>query len=225
MGYVGGYGGGRGWFKYRFVVMPDELQAILTEHPLCLFEDTYSIPATSDFQCLPVEAYVQQYEQFFRSLLGEGEPLGTWVYESVDMNLTSSISLLHFAPSVLDPKWKDAIPIEPLISIRPFAVIYETDGRILLNLGGMECYSFGIEMNFPKVVSYGDEGHEFLHETGHCQNYTLFNALKTTIKSKTTGVKIKTPASERRIDVHISPAAREIINRHPGLKAQGLKVL
>ncbi|MHB0937183.1 MAG: hypothetical protein ACYC6A_12410 [Armatimonadota bacterium] len=225
MGYVGGYGGGRGWHKYRFLLLPEELQAILSEHHPCLFKDTYNIPATSDFQCLPVENYVLQYEKYFRSLLGEGEPLGMWVYESVDMHLTSSVSLLRFAPSVLDPKWKEVIPIEPLINLSPSSIFYETHGRIVLGLGGMEHYSFGIEMSFPKVVSYGDEGHEFLHETGHCQNYALFNDLKASIKSKTTGVKIKSLMNEHRIDVHISPAVREIINRHPGLKAQGLIVL
>ena len=221
MGYVGGYGAGRGWHKLFLLVTPDELSTILNSSDGILIANG-RVPTS--YRLTSSDEYIQAYKRYYHAMLG-GEDLTDWrITQPLSSGMTRSMSIVMFEPIAHAPEYKCVKLSEPIVGLRPYPLVY-LDGKISLAYGGYNEFSFGLELIFPKVVSFSREGHEWLYETSQFENYSLFIALRESVLQSTERCKINTPSGLRRPDVRISAAVKIEINRHPGLRQQGLQVV
>jgi hypothetical protein len=117
------------------------------------------------------------------------------------------------------------IPSEPVINLSPFPLVYNDHQQISLICGGMDGWSFGVDMSYPKVVSYSSEKHQFLYDTTGYVNYNLYIALRKSISDITVGLKIQSPSKLHRVGVHISKSAKSLIDNNRALIEQHLQIV
>lgn len=223
MGYFGGYGAGRGWHKFYFFLLPEELRDVLAETAASLIISNRRVPI--DYYQTPLENYISGYTSYFNALLGRNGAPDWQTTGEAEMGITNKLDIVVFEQIEQYPEFKRVNFSEPVVSFSPYPLLY-LDGKISL-IHGITRYEccFGIEMDFPKVVSYSAEGHEYLYETSDMTNFELFNTLKALIKQRTRSIKVQSPTNIHRVPVQMSHGVREIINDHPGLLNQGLRVI
>lgn len=221
MGYFGGFGAGKGWQSYYFLITPDELHAQLAALELSLVITNCRVPVT--YFSTPIEEYREQYAAYFRAVSGEGDGVDWHVTSPMYISLTRPSVHIGFEVITRHPEYKLVEPSEPLINLSPFPLYYDNERQqISLVHGGMESWSFGLRMDYPKVVSYSSEHHECLHNTSSYMNAELFAQLKGGIDCITTNATILSPAKRHRTKVRISEAVLSQVYRSRPLVEQRL---
>jgi hypothetical protein len=220
MGYFGGYGGGRGWHKFRFLITPDEWRQILIASGVHVVS---SGRVSRDYIETGIEPYLEHYARYYAAMFGEGD-LGMVARKFHGENLTATLEILELKLSAKYPEYAAVDFREPVISVSAFPLFFLGES-ISLSWGGHEDLSFGLELVYPKAVSFDHERYAYEYPADQFVNWPLYQSLTTAIKAITTGCKVQSPAKVHRVDVRISPAVRAVINQHPGLQKQGLVVL
>jgi hypothetical protein len=211
-------GAGRGWTKLKFLITPEELASLLTGRDLILAVTDSRVPA--DYESTPAAEYVAAYASYVEAVFADAtvpHHLAMGLY----MSVASSLDVLT-AETCPDARYKLLHPHEPLINLSPLELYY-VEGKLSTSMSGN--VHFGLEMAFPKVISLAQERHEVLHGTGGYPSAALFADLRAQLGAVTSPCRIESPVKVHRTDVRISSSMRERARLHPGLAAQGLRVV
>ncbi|MEM6817049.1 MAG: hypothetical protein AAF600_22095 [Bacteroidota bacterium] len=228
MGYFGGLGAGKGWYKFKFVLEPETLKNI--------FEDlTYWFAITNggvpiDYEISKKTTFFEDYENLFGKITSEEE----WNREK-DWQLKSKVMV-----SIIDNKeivefkqiknkrgetseeYKSVEPKEPVINLGPFS-LYLKDSKLSIETMN-DKGTVGLQLSYPKVVSFGYENHEYLYETNQFSNFELFNEITARIKKVSHKAKLSGNEKVYRPNFWVDNSISEEINNNFYLKENNLKL-
>jgi hypothetical protein len=219
MGIFGGLGAGKGWHKLQFLITPDELEHLLVARSLHMMITNRRVPLS--YRESEIEEYCSAYRVYVEAMRG-ARPLNYEVTGPMYVSLAHSLDIIN--ERVIDGEYKSMEPEEPTVYLSPFEVHFYR-GTVSTSIGGSDQFSFGLEMTYPKVVSFDREGYEYLHDTSTYPAFALFADLKAAIQTLTSPCRIQSPEKVHRTRIRISPSMREAMASHPGLAAQGLRVV
>ncbi len=168
-----------------------------------------------------VEEYCSAYRVYVEAMQG-ARPL-TWSVTS-PMYVSLAHSLEIVGEGWREGEYKQMDPQEPVVHLVPFEVHFYR-GTVSTSFGGSPEFSFGLGMQYPKVVSFGPEGHEYLYDAAAYRGFALFADLRAAIRARTSPCRIQSSEKIHRTRIRISPSMREAMASHPGLAVQGLRVL
>jgi hypothetical protein len=217
MSYSGGLGAGKGWYKFQFAVTPNEMSSALRSQNLFVVKTTARVPI--DYSYTPLDEYLDSYRQFVDAMVNTVEV--PWqLCSSISESLVTSLSI--FEPKVChDPAYKLMNPVEPVINLGPVPISYSNKK---LSTAVESKISFGIEMTFPKVVSFDRDGHEALHATDCFETYKLFTELCSLITKITKPCAFRSELQQHRTKIRISHEMAIYVKKHAGLLSRGLFV-
>lgn len=111
----------------------------------------------------------------------------------------------------------------PAISVRTEELHYNTGRKQLMtNVSSSGELLFGLQLNFPKTITYDFES---ILETADTPNGELFALLRKTIMARTKPCKFRSPSGIHRTSIRISDGIHERLKSHPMLAAHQLEVL
>ncbi|WP_222984049.1 hypothetical protein [Flagellimonas meishanensis] len=197
MSYYGGLSAGRGWHKFKFVLKPESLSQVF-QNMTYWFVITNSRVAI-DYEMSKETSLFDDYRAFFTRIVSgkDWNRKEDWTYESaIRISVINDLETIIFEDiknrkGEISLEYKSIQPIEPVINIRPF-YLYLKNGKFSIETSNDEGI-LGLELSYPKVVSFGSEGHEYLYETDQYSGYELFMELTNRIKklshkAKLTGI-------------------------------------
>jgi hypothetical protein len=219
-GYFGGLGAGRGWHKFLFFIDGDELKTLFENH-------TFSIIANGrqsrDYRDTPKQEYLSLYETYMRYFKNSKSLENR--YDLIIM-LTNKKEIIQYLPiSVSDGEFNRIEFLEPIVSISPLTILYEEKKKLWIDIMGSNDFHFGLELQFPKLVSYGDEGYKLIHPTEGYSNFKLFNDLVKEIKSITKPCRIKDSNIVRTTRIRISETCKQMANNNDYFVKNNLTIL
>ena len=218
MGYFGGLGAGKGWHKFQFLVCPQILRQVLTHHELWLVINNRRV--TTDYQFTSIDDYVDAYTGYLEASMAAHTNVRQ-AASNIYIGMVTSLDTLteEICP---EPRFKLLTLSEPAINLNPVMLHY--DGERLSTHMLSDIY-FGLEMSFPKVVSFADDGHQTLYDTAPGDSFKLFESMKSEFKALTKPCKIRSLSRDHRTAVRIDPAMRNKMANHAGLKSLNLQIL
>jgi len=217
MSYFGGLGAGKGWYKFQFAVTPNEMSNVLRSQNLFVVKTTKRVPI--DYSNTPLDEYLDSYQQYVDAMVNTVEV--PWQFcSSISHSLVTSLTI--FKPKVCpDPAYKLMNPVEPVINLGPVPISYSNRK---LSTAVESKISFGIEMTFPKVVSFDRDGHEALYAADCFEIYKLFTELCSLITKMTKPCVFRSELQQHRTKIRISHEMVIGMKRHAGLISLGLSV-
>jgi len=217
MSYSGGLGAGKGWYKFQFAVTPNEMSNVLRSYNLFVVKTTKRVPI--DYSYTSLDEYLDSYQQYVDAMVNTVEV--PWRFcSSISHSLVTSLTI--FEPKVCpDPAYKLMNPIESVINLGPVPISYSNKK---LSTAVTSNISFGIEMTFPKVVSFDKDGHETLYATDCFETYKLFTELCSLITKITKPCVFRSERQQHRTKIRISHEMAICMKKHSGLISLGLFV-
>jgi hypothetical protein len=219
-GYFGGLGAGRGWHKFLFFIDGDELKSVFDNHNFSILANTRQ---SRDYRETPKQEYLPLYDkyiQYFQDSKSLENPYNLIVW------LTNTKKIVQYVPiSVSDGDFNRIDFSEPSVGVSPLFILYDERKKLLVDIFGSNNCHFGLELQFPKVVSYSDESHKLLHSTEGCSNFKLFGDLVNDIKSITKPCRIKDINMVRTTRIRISDTCKEMANNNDFFVKNNLTVL
>lgn len=231
MSYFAGLGAGKGWHTFKFIITPEEFESIfynLNFH----FVITNSRVEIKYKETSPVYIF-DGYEAFFNKIIIKKNNMSqkkNWTYErKIRISVTDDISKINFIDicdqkGVISPEFKLVRPSEPVINISPFFLTYSKENENLsvsfFNTSG----TIGLELTYPKFVSFENDGFTNLIDAQTYNNYKLFNDLVKRIKALSGKAKLQSNLKLYRPNFCISEKAKKSINENHYLKDNGLTI-
>ncbi|MDA6072328.1 hypothetical protein NJT12_22120 [Flavobacterium sp. AC] len=232
MGYFGGLGSGKGWNKFNFILTPNEFESLFTELQFYFVITNTRVPI--DYKATDKPYVFTGYKDFFNEIIiGEKEydRKEHWFYEDkIRISITDDIDKIDFENiddknEIVSKEFKRVRPTEPVINITPFYLYFIKDKESLsvafMNTEG----TIGLELTYPKFVSFLTDGDNSIIDAHTFNNYNLFNKLVKNIKSISHKAKVQSPAKLYRPNFWISPEAKKVINENRYLKSNELIIL
>lgn len=232
MSYFGGLGAGKGWNKFNFILTPTEFESVLEN--LKFYFVTTNTRVAIDYKKTDTSYIFDGYKDFFNEILIGKKELDRkehWSYESkIRISITDDIDKISFKQiidkkGILSSEFKSVNPTEPVINISPFYLTFSKDKESLsvayMNTEG----TIGLELTYPKFVSFLTDGDNSIIDAHAFNNYNLFNNLVKNIQSISNKAKIQSPAKLYRPNFWISPEAKKVINENRYLKSNSLIIL
>lgn len=221
MSYFGGLGAGKGWHKYHFFIDDTELQQLLSQEQVRLL--TTNGRVERGYQETPASTYLEVYHAYLKHLSVD-RSMDWKVTGPLDTSLTQTASEIVEEPCS-DPRYKLLRPVEPVISLSPLSIVYSEQQKVLwLDCMGKDAGHLGLSMAYPRVVSYGRERHELLHETSDLANARIYQRLTSFLTSMTKPCTFDAPNKTHRTRLRISTSVRAIVESHPMLREHGLRL-
>ena len=217
MSYFGGLGAGKGWHTFLFALTVDELDRVLRSRDLFVVITNARVPA--DYSCTPLDEFLRAYEDYLAAMPTEVE-IPRKLAGEIHTSLAASLAIFNPKPCP-DTAYKIMNPTEPVVNLAPVPVSYHNDK---LSTATMSKVSLGIEMTFPKFVSFERDDFETLHPTEPFDNHRLFTDLRSCITGMTGPCVIRSPARRHRTRIRVTPAMREQLKNQAGLASLGLSV-
>ncbi|WP_061249796.1 hypothetical protein [Leptospira alstonii] len=171
MTYFGGLGTEKGWYKFKFILTPNEFKDLFEGLEYRFVITNTRIPI--DYSINDKDSIFKHY-QFCYAKVTSGDP---WVRKedwkrerNLSISITQDTKMIQFQ-EIRDEEgrllqdFKSVEPQGPVINISPFYLRCVNDKLSIeiLNEEGI----LGLELNFPKVVTFHNEGFEKIHETGY----------------------------------------------------------
>jgi hypothetical protein len=224
-GYFAGLGSGRGWIVFNFILTPEELQKVF-DGLKYLFVNTNS-RVESDYTESSKQNYFQAYKNFFEQILIGQQSLNrqdSWNIERpVHESIIDDISKVFYR-ELDDKAYKMVEPLEPLINITPFYLQYLADKDSLsvayLNEKGI----IGLQLQYPKYVTWYDTENPKIIETNSFESFTLFKTLVERIKKQARKAKVQSPTKLFKPNFWISESAVLLINKNKYLQENGFEI-
>jgi len=221
----------RGWNTYNFLLTPNEVEKILEEYHMVIFNEHVLMDYTES----SLKEYIAAYSSLYDLLLS-GKRIDwdrdyrLFLQRGVISNLSScTYGHIHIYEG---KQYKSADFREPVIGISPVA--------LWINLGEdkkLQCstaYSFslyseyymGIQLQYPKMIQYKvGGGYEALKSTRDLNAYQDFEKLKKSIKEVSHILTIKTAdGTERRTNIKISNEVKSRLSECYPFKQKGITV-
>ena len=231
MGYFGGLGSGRGWNKFDFILTPNEFQKVFDGLRYSFV--TTNSRVESGYKESSKQNYFQAYKHFFeRTLVGE-ELLNEQELWSIEEPILESIIYDIEKISFRDIKdekgnympYKVAEPSEPVINISPFYLYFVKEKEFLsvayCNPKGI----IGLELSYPKYVTWYDRENPQTIETSSFESRTLFDTLVQRIKKCSSKAKVQSQTKLLKPNFWIGHEARSVINNNKYLVKNGLEII
>lgn len=231
MGYFGGLGSGKGWNKFNFILTPKEFESIFTDLQFYFVITNTRVPI--DYKATDTPYVFDGYKDFFNEIIisnKEYDKKEHWLYENkIRVSITGDINKIGFK-EIIDKKgtvsdaFKLVDPTEPVINISPFYLTFSKDKESLsiayMNTEG----TIGLEITYPKFVSFSNDGFNSTVDAGTFNNYNLFSDLIKNIKAISNKAKLQSAAKLYRPNFWISPEAKKVINENRYLKSNSLLI-
>ncbi|KAF2333628.1 hypothetical protein [Flavobacterium ginsenosidimutans] len=232
MSYFGGLGAGKGWNTFKFIITPQEFES--------LFQDlNYYFVITGsrveiNYKNTDEQYIFDSYKSYYNEVLtGENkfDKKEQWSFErDIRISITDDLCKINFQ-DIIDKKgivsndFKLVRPTEPVINISPFYLTYSKTFESLsisyMNNEG----SIGLELTYPKIVSFESDNFKSLVDTHSFTTNTLFNNLIENIKAISNKAKLQSTAKLFRPNFWISPDAKKVINQNHYLKSNDLNII
>lgn len=232
MSYFGGLGAGKGWNKFNFILTPQEFESIFDK--LKFYFVITNSRVSIDYTQTDQKFIFDSYKDFFNEVIIGKKELDRkeqWFYESkIRISITDDINKISFKEiidkkDVLSNEFKLVHPTEPVINISPFYLTFSKDKESLsvayMNTEG----TIGLELTFPKVVSFSDDKFSSVVDTQQFNNYLLFNDLVKNIKALSNKAKLQSSTKLYRPNFWISAEAKTVINENRYLKSNSLIII
>jgi hypothetical protein len=217
MPYFGGLGAGKGWYKFQFAVTPNEMSDVLrSQNPFVVNTNT-RVPI--DYSYTPLDEYLNSYQQYVDAMVNTVEV--PWQFcSSISRGLATSLTVFE-SKACPDPAYKLMNPVEPVINLGPVPISY-FNKKLSSKVVSEIC--FGIEMTFPRVVSFDKDGYEALYPTDSFETYKLFTELCSLITKMTKRCVFRSRLQQHRTKIRISHEMAVYMKKHAGLISLGLFV-
>ena len=228
MGYFGGVGAGRGWHRFKFILTPQEFQDLFMDMT-CFFVTTNSRVAIN-YTFTEQEYVFEGYKQFFdETLIGQitHDRKRRWEIEQpIRTAITDNLNKIAFRNSLdtegnVSSVFKVTDPLEPVINISPFYLTLTIDESLSVAYMNEEGI-IGLELTYPKCVSWKNEGFNVVHETTTFTTTDLFLEFVKRIKKVSHKAKIKSETKTFKPDFWISTSGVSLINQNQYLKKNRL---
>jgi hypothetical protein len=145
------------------------------------------------------------------------------------ISITDDIDKIDFENIInkeeVSKEFKLVRPTEPVINISPFYLYFFKDKESLsvafMNTEG----TIGLELTYPKFVSFLIDGDNSIIDAHAFNNYNLFNDLIKNIKALSDKAKVQSQTKLYRPNFWISPEAKKVINENRYLKSNSLIII
>lgn len=232
MSYFGGLGSGKGWNKFNFILTPKEFESIFRELKFYFVITNTSVAI--NYKATDKAYIFDSYKDFFNEILIGKTALDQkkqWSYEKkIRISITDDLHKINFK-EIIDKQglrsdeFKLVDPTEPVINISPFYLTFSKDKESLsiayMNVEG----TIGLEMTYPKVVSFSTDKFNSVVDTSQFNNTLLFNDLIKNIKALSAKAKLQSSTKLYRPNFWISPEAKKLINENHYLKSNLLSII
>jgi hypothetical protein len=221
MGYVGGLGAGKGWRRFRFLIAPDELKGVLARCACELLVINSRVPV--EYQKTELAEYISRYTSRYSN------PRENGCLSDLHTALLLPGTRFNWEPVVARRKKHEGFKVidlfEPVVTVASLHVCWGADCRFHFAWCTQDPIWIGLDIQFPKVVTYTHEHHEVSHPTEETRNAALFDSLCRDIRRITRPALFASPVGDRKADLRVSVAAAELIREDPRLMAQGIRLL
>lgn len=208
-----------GWNTYNFFLSPNNLENILSEYHLVIFNAHVPVDYTES----SFKEYLSAYNRLY-DLLFSGKKIDwkrdyyLFLQRGITSNLANCIyGKLHMYEG---KQYKRADFNEPVVGISPVSLWLNLGDDKKLHCSTSYSYSFcpeyymGVELQYPKTIQYkGDDGYEPLKTTKGLKTYQDFERLKKSIKKVSHILIIKTVEGvERRTNIWVDDEVKSRLN-------------
>nr|WP_299175170.1 hypothetical protein [uncultured Allomuricauda sp.] len=226
MSYFGGLGAGRGWHKFKFILKPERLNSIFQNLNYWFFITNTRVPI--DYEISQETTFFDDYETFFNRVVSgkEWNKKEDWAIESpIRVSITNNLDSIKFEDiknrkGEISSEFKLVRPSEPVVNIRPFYTYFK-NGKLSIETSNDEGV-LGLELSYPKVVSFGSEGHEYLYETEQFSGFELLTELVKRTKKLSHKAKLTCNEKTYRPNFWVDNKLTEEINNNSYLKKNSL---
>jgi len=232
MSYFGGLGAGKGWNKFNFILTPKEFESIFSE--LKFYFVITNTRVAIDYTATDKSYVFDGYKDFFNEIMignKEYDRKEHWLYEDkIRISITDDISKIGFKEIIdkkgsVSNKFKLVEPTEPVIDISPFYITF-SEHKESLSIAYMNTEgTIGLELTYPKVVSFSTDKFNSVVDTNQFNNTLLFNDLIKNIKALSSKAKLQSSTKLYRPNFWISPEAKKVINENRYLKSNSLTII
>jgi hypothetical protein len=231
MGYFGGLGAGKGWNKFNFILTPKEFESIFKDLKFYFIITNTSVAI--DYKKTDTSYIFDGYSDFFNEILIGTKELDRkehWFYESkIRISITDDIDKIDFENIInkeeVSKDFKLVRPTEPVINISPFCLYFLKDKESLSVAYRNTEGTIGLELTYPKFVSFLTGGDNSIIDAHAFNTYNLFNDLVKNIKALSNKAKVQSQTKLYRPNFWISPEAKKAINENRYLKSNSLTIL
>lgn len=219
-----------GWNKFNFLLSPDELKRIFEKYHMVIF----GAHVPMDYIESSLDEYVSAYSRLYNLLLS-GEKIvwkrdyNLFLHRGVTSDLSNCIyGHIHMYEG---KQYKSANFNEPVVGISPMTLYVHVGEDQKLHCSSAYSYAvyaesyLGIQLQFPKMIQYrfGD-GYEALKSTRDLKTYQDFQELRTSIRKISHVLTIKAAGMERRTDLWVSDAAKNMLDGCYSFRQEGVTV-
>lgn len=232
MSYFGGLGTGKGWHTFNFIITPKEFESIFDE---LKFEFVITNSRVEiDYKKTEKQFIFTNYEDFFNARLiteNEVDKKEQLCFESkIRISITDDLSKIHFIDmrdrkGEISNDFKLVRPTEPVINISPFFLTYSKTIESLSVAYSNPEGTIGLELTYPKFVSFENDGFKNLYDTHTFTTCNLFNNLINNIKVISNKAKVQSNTKLFRPNFWISPEAKKVINQNHYIKTNNLNII
>ena len=230
MSYFGGLGAGKGWNTFSFILTPSEFEILFKDLQFNFVINNQRVEI--DYQQTEKDVVFNAYEKFFEQVLTGQKKLSEkakWEIESlIRISIIDDLKKIEF-DDIVDKKglvskdFKLVRPTEPVINISPFYITLTGSEKLSIaffNTDGV----IGLQLTYPKVVSWKKDNFESVQETKSFQASQLFEVLVKRIKSVSHKAKVSYNSTDFKPNFWISNEAATVINKNPYLISKQLTI-
>lgn len=219
----------KGWNQYFFLLSPNELEQILKDYHMVIFNAQVPIDYTESSLKEYMTAYSSLYDLLLsgQKIIRERDyPL--FLYRGVTTDLSNcTYGNIHLYEG---KQYKTADFHEPVVGIAPTALWIHIGEDKKLHCSTSYAfdseYYMGIQLQYPKMIQYQiGSGFEELKSTKELKTYQDFERLKKSIKEISHIMTLKTPDGiERRTNIRISNEVKTGLNECYLFRQKGITV-
>lgn len=235
MSYFGGLGAGKGWHKFKFILTPDEFKSLFDE------SNFYFVVANSrvdiNYSHTEIDYIFSGYQKYFEEILiGQNIDDRKKVFEKKEYEFVSKIRIsiigslekMYFVDCLernkdVSTEFKLVEFTEPVINISPFYLYLAKNETLSVEFMNDEGI-IGLEISYPKFVSWEKDDYARYEETTIFKTYSLFKTLTTRVKKIANRAKMSSPTKTYRPNFWISQDAKKVINQNRFLRSNNLTI-
>lgn len=231
MNYFGGFGVGKGWKKHNFILTPIEFELLFTDLQFYFVITNSSVPI--DYKYSNNDSIFKAYALFFEQVLIGQQEITREEKLGIEQNIRISVidefkkidfeSIVNKKGVVISQEYKLVKPREPVINISPFYLTVTEDEKLNVTFMNEEGI-IGLELTYPKFVSWERDDFNSIQETSNYTSSGLFDILVERIKNIAHKAKVISDSKIYKPNFWISNAAAVLINKNRFLTLNNLRI-
>lgn len=228
MSYFGGLGAGKGWNTFNFILVPAEFESLFTD--LQFYFIVHNRRVEINYEYSDHGFIFKAYQLFFeQTLIGQNEldRREKWeIEQDIRISITDDLKKIEFE-NIVDKKgfiseeFKLVRPTEPVINITPFYLTLTKDEKLSVAYSNEEGV-IGLQLTYPKFISWKTDNFNSVQETGAFGTSRLFDNLVDRIKNITHKAKMASLSKTYKPNFWISKQAVTLMNENRYFKLNHL---